>query len=108
MTLTALFLTVCYVNVRDVAMIHVAAALDPNIQGERLFCWSKPITTSDILATLRQMYPSHQFIDDLPNQARARITKDDRLILSLLKKWAGRDDWISLEETVRDGMEEVI
>jgi nucleoside-diphosphate-sugar epimerase len=106
--LTDLFVAVCYVNVRDVAMVHVAAILDPEIKGERLFCWSKPITLNDILATLRRMYPSHQFIDDLPDQERPRITKDDSLILSLLKKWADRDDWISLEETIRDGMEEVV
>jgi hypothetical protein len=86
-------------------MIHVAAVLDPGIKGERFFCWAKPFTTNDILAVLRRTYPDRQFIDDVPNKTKSLITKDDSVMLSLLKKWAGRDDWISLEETVRDGME---
>ena len=105
--LTKSFLTVCYINVRDIAALHVAAALDPDIKGERLFGWVRGVTINDILATMRQMYPDHEFMENLPNQVRERVTKDDSLERSLLKKWAGRDDWISLEETIRDGLEEV-
>ena len=106
--LTKIFLTVCYVNVRDIATLHVAAALDPDIKGQRLLGWVRPVTIKDVLATMRQMYPDHEFMEDVPDQTMARVTKDDSLERSLLKKWTGRDDWISLEETIRDGMEEVV
>jgi hypothetical protein len=85
----------------------VAAALDPEIKAERLFAWTGPITINDVLATMREMYPDHAFIDDLQGHERAHITKDDTVERSLLKKWACRDDWLSLEQTILDGMEEI-
>ncbi|KAH8648675.1 putative NAD dependent epimerase/dehydratase [Xylariales sp. PMI_506] len=97
----------CLINVRDLAVIHVAAALDPEIKGERLFGWGEPFTLNDILALMRKMYPDHEFIDDIPNKTRCQVTKNDTLTLSLLKKWAGRDHFISLEETIREGLEPI-
>ncbi|KAH8889113.1 putative NAD dependent epimerase/dehydratase [Thozetella sp. PMI_491] len=93
-----------HVDVRDVAALHVAAVLDPEIKGERFFAWAKPVTVNVVLEILRGMFPDHTFIDDIPNKPLSPVTKDDTFVLSVLKKWAGRDDWISLEETVRDGL----
>ncbi|KAL7946727.1 hypothetical protein V8C42DRAFT_364041 [Trichoderma barbatum] len=93
-----------HANVRDVAALHVAAALDPEIKGERFFAWAKPLTINVVLEMLRGMYPDHSFVDDVPDKIMSPITKDDTYALSVLKKWTGREDWISLEETVREGM----
>ena len=58
-----------------------------------------------MLAILRRHYPDRQFIEDLPSQqvCMATIGGED-LLLRLLKKWGGRDGWITLEQGVREGM----
>ncbi|KAF7557932.1 hypothetical protein G7Z17_g327 [Cylindrodendrum hubeiense] len=95
----------CQVNVRDVAVLHVAATLDPDVKNERLLAWAEPFNMNRVLAILRRLYPDRKFIDDLPSQepCLATIGNEDRL-LGLLKKWGGRDGWISLEQGVREGL----
>ena len=86
-------------------MLHVAAALDPDVKGERLLAWAEPISVNTVLAILRRQYPERKFIDDLPSRppCLATIGNESRL-LGLLKKWGGRDGWISVEQGVREAM----
>ncbi|KAH7010492.1 hypothetical protein EDB80DRAFT_763398 [Ilyonectria destructans] len=95
----------CQVNIQDVAVLHVAAALDPEIKGERLFAWTEPFNVNAVLAILRRLYPDRKFIDDLHSQQPCLATiGDETRLLGLLKKWGGRDGWISLEQGVREAM----
>ncbi|KAH7128897.1 hypothetical protein EDB81DRAFT_859940 [Dactylonectria macrodidyma] len=95
----------CQVNVQDIAVLHVAAALDPGVCGERLLAWGEPFNLNTVLAILRRQYPNREMIDDTPPQqlCQARIGSED-FLLRLLKKWGGRDRWITLEQGVREGM----
>lgn len=106
--LTALSLAVCHDSVRDFAALQVAAILDRETRGKPLLGWSEPITTNHILAKMRNICPDHEFIKDLSNQTRANMAKDDSLELLLLKRCASRNDWISLEQAIREGMEDVL
>ncbi|KAM0810685.1 putative Aldehyde reductase [Seiridium cardinale] len=93
------------VNVQDVAALHVAAALDPDVKGERLLAWGEPINLNMVLDLLRRQYPERKFIEDGPPQQLCLATiEDEDHLLGLLKKWGGRDGWISLEQSVREGM----
>ena len=88
-------------------MLHAAGVLDPDVKGQRLLAWAETFNANDILAILRKREPDHKFVDDFPFSEKAAVTKDDKLEKSLLKKWAGRDDWFSFEETITDSLESV-
>ncbi|KAF5651737.1 NADPH-dependent aldehyde reductase [Fusarium sp. NRRL 25303] len=78
-------------HVTDVAVIHVAAAIDPEVQGQRIQVLALSFTWNDCLGILRSAYPNRSFVDNF-------ISGDPKLIyniendtaLDLLKKWAGR------------------
>ncbi|KAK8875308.1 NAD-dependent epimerase/dehydratase terH [Apiospora arundinis] len=97
----------CQINVQDVATLHVAAVLDPGVKGDRLIAAAEPFNINVVLAILRRQYPDRQFMDDLPSQGElclATIEDEDRQ-LGLLKKWSGRNKWISLEKGVQEALE---
>ncbi|RMZ77605.1 hypothetical protein DV737_g4272, partial [Chaetothyriales sp. CBS 132003] len=91
-----------FIDVRDVAAIHVAAALDLSVKNARLNTWSTPFNWNDVLAILRKLYPEKKFISNLEGQGEFLGTVDDSLEKNLLEKWENQKDWISLEDGVRD------
>ncbi|KAK0611386.1 hypothetical protein B0T14DRAFT_327074 [Immersiella caudata] len=95
------------VDVKDVALLHVAAALDPDVNSERIQAWGRHRTWNETLALLRQLFPNHKFADDLPNPPSFSITSDLTLPLALLKKWGGQEDWRPIEETFLDNLDHV-
>lgn len=96
---------VVHIDVKDVALLHMAAVLDPDCNGARLQAWGEHCNMNDILAALRRLYPDRKFMDDFTNQTRLSITADADQPLALLKKWGGQDGWTSLEQSVADEME---
>jgi hypothetical protein len=91
-----------------VALLHVAAVLDPEVKNTRLQAWADPFTWNDILAMLRRLYTDHKYVDNLPESPQLSITTDLTQSLGLLKKWAGQNGWRNLEQTVVDNMEPII
>ncbi|KAF5583191.1 NADPH-dependent aldehyde reductase [Fusarium pseudoanthophilum] len=95
-------------HVSDVAIVHVAAAIDPGVQGQRIQVLASSFTWNDCLDILRNAYPNRTFVDNF-------ITGDPKLIyniendiaLDLLQKWAGRG-WISLEASVTEVVDYLI
>ncbi|CAI6340636.1 unnamed protein product [Periconia digitata] len=96
------------INVKDVALLHVAAILDPKVQNARLQAWAQFCNWNDILAIMRKAVPDREFIDDLPNLAMLSLSTDLSEPLALLKKWGGQDDWISLEDTITDNVRALV
>ncbi|KAH8655888.1 hypothetical protein BX600DRAFT_470469 [Xylariales sp. PMI_506] len=97
-----------YINVRDVALLHLAAVLDPDVSGERIQVWSKPCNWNSVLSALRGLYPDKDFIGDLKDVFgihSLRATTDSTLPRRLLKKWSGRDDWISLVQGLSETLQ---
>ncbi|KAJ4854250.1 NAD dependent epimerase/dehydratase family domain-containing protein [Trichoderma breve] len=90
-----------YVNVKDVAVLHVAAVLDEDTKEERIQAWATPFNWNDVLAIFRRIDPSHKVVDDFPVPAAISTTADDEVPLKLLKKWAKQDGWKSLEDSIR-------
>jgi len=90
--------------VKDVAALHVAAVLDPDVKNARLQAWAQYCNWNDVLAVMRKLYPQRHFIDDLPNQTKLSVSTDFSQPLGLLKKWEHQNGWRSLEETVADNM----
>ncbi|KAJ4259734.1 hypothetical protein NW762_007665 [Fusarium torreyae] len=97
-----------YAHVTDVAIIHVAAALDPVVKGQRIQVLAASITWNDCLDVLRTAYPSRKFIDNfVPGDPKLTYKIENDIAPGLLKKWAGRD-WISLETSVEETMDYII
>ena len=94
-----------YIHVREVALMHVAAILDPTVENARIHTWSDPFNWNQVLDIFRKVYPNRKFIDDLGGMGTIIGTVDDRKGLELLKRWDGKDGWTGLDEGVKDTME---
>ncbi|KAK0649270.1 hypothetical protein B0T16DRAFT_428092 [Cercophora newfieldiana] len=94
------------VNVKDVALLHLAAALDPDVTGERIHAWGQHCTWNEALGLMRKLFPNHKFIDDF-SDASYSLTTDLTIPLALLKKWGNQDGWIPLEQSFLDNMDHV-
>ncbi|KAH8903574.1 NAD(P)-binding protein [Coniochaeta sp. PMI_546] len=96
------------IDVKDVALLHVAAVLDPDVKNARLQAWAEPFNWNDVLVIMRRLYPDHKFVDDLPGMSELSLTTDFTQQLSLLKKWGGQDGWRTLEQTVEDNLRAIV
>ncbi|KAK8026443.1 hypothetical protein PG991_003499 [Apiospora marii] len=103
----ALFQAIIHIDVKDAALLHVAATLDPACNGARLQAWGERCNMNDILAILRRMYPGRKYMDDFSNQTRLEITTERSQQLVLLRKWGGQEEWTTLERSVADEMKGV-
>ncbi|RGP78669.1 hypothetical protein FLONG3_3206 [Fusarium longipes] len=53
-----------YSHVSDVAVVHVAAAVDPEVRGKRIQVLAGSFNWNDALEILRNTYPERQFVDN--------------------------------------------
>lgn len=97
-----------YSHVTDVAIIHVAAAIDPEVHGRRIQVLAASFTWNDCLDILRSAYPNRNFVDNFISGDRKLIYNiENDIALDLLQKWAGRG-WISLEASVTEVVDYLI
>lgn len=96
-----------YVNVEDVARIHAIALLDPEVKSERLFAFAHPFRWTDIINLLRKYRPDSDKIPNPPeNEGHdLSVVPPAKRAEELLKEWFGQPGWISLEQSVKDGLE---
>ncbi|KAL8388718.1 hypothetical protein RB599_010056 [Gaeumannomyces hyphopodioides] len=96
---------VCHVDAKDVAMIYLIAAIDPDVESRRLLALGEEIDWNDVLAQLRRSFPDRKWRDSVPGiDGSHGKTFEASFERSLLKKWAGRDP-IPLEQSVVDVVE---
>ncbi|KAF9769133.1 hypothetical protein IL306_013495 [Fusarium sp. DS 682] len=94
--------TVYYTHVSDVAVIYVAATIDPDVKGARIPALAKSFNWNNALAILRKAYPDEDFEEDfVPGDPVLTYKIEDDIAPALLQKWAGRD-WISLEKGITE------
>ena len=91
------------VNVQDDARLHVAALIDPDIQGERILAFAQPFNMNDILGAMRKLYPAKTFPPDVEGMGRDLSKLDNKPGEEILKRF-GRKGWTGLEESVRDNV----
>ena len=92
------------VDVKDIALLHVAAVLDPAIANARLQAWGPARNWNDVLAIMRNLRPQHRFIPDLPHARYLGASTDTSEPFALLKKWGNQNGWRPLEETLGDNL----
>ncbi|EEA26843.1 hypothetical protein TMatcc_004869 [Talaromyces marneffei ATCC 18224] len=95
-------------NVKDCAILHVAAVLDPDVKNARLIGWGQSCTWNDILAIMRKLCPNRKFLDEVPGLDKYKITADDEQSLAILKRWTGQYGWTSLEESIAQHLPTIV
>jgi hypothetical protein len=90
------------VSVRDVALLHVASVIDPEVANERMYAVGQHTTWNDLLPILRRIYPERKFVEDIEGAAGFQGHVDTSLGLGLLRKWGEQDGWTSLEDGIKD------
>jgi len=95
-----------YVNVGDDAKLHVAALIDPNCNGQRIFAFAGTYNANEILAMFRKLEPSKKFVEDRPQgQDLSEVPNQDAE--DLLRKHYGHG-WTGLEETLKQNIGPVL
>jgi len=87
-----------------VALVHVAAILDPEVKNARLQSWGHSTHWNDILAILRERRPQTKFVDDYPEPYHLKVSVDQSESLALLRKWGGKDGWTSLVDSISENI----
>ena len=91
-------------NVRDAALIHVAALLDPEVRNERILAYAAPFTWNEILAIMRRARPDQSAIpEDIPNEGKDLSKVANARGEELLRAF-GRPGWTSLEDTIKENV----
>ncbi|CAN9185995.1 unnamed protein product [Alternaria alternata] len=93
-----------FVDVEDVALLHVAAAILPHVKNERIFAFAEPFTFNKILSVLRKLYPTRSFIDDFSEGEDLTTIKPRARAQSMLRE-LGQAEWTSLERSVEKNLE---
>lgn len=96
-----------FVDVRDTASIHVAALLEKQLDGQRLWAAAHKFTVDDILAAWREAFPERKILPDFKFEGQPDINIDDEQSTALLKAFKG-EDWFSLKETVVANVQSVL
>ncbi|MBE3048055.1 hypothetical protein IMZ48_37210 [Candidatus Bathyarchaeota archaeon] len=92
-----------YVNADDVGRLHVAAALLPHVQDQRIFAFAGRYSWDSILEIMRGLDPARDLPADFsggedPNEIEPRHKAE-----ALLREM-GRPGWTSLAESVADNV----
>ncbi|KAF9772911.1 hypothetical protein IL306_009347 [Fusarium sp. DS 682] len=97
-----------YSHVTDLAIIHVAAAIDPEVQGQRIQVLAASFTWNDCLDILRKAYPKRKFVENfISDNPKLTYNIENNIAPGLLQKWAGRG-WISLETSITEVVDYLI
>ncbi|KLP05658.1 NADPH-dependent aldehyde reductase [Fusarium fujikuroi] len=98
------FQTAFFVDVQDVALLHVAALLDPELKDARLQTWGHKAHWNNFLPILRELRPKRKFISDYPETFYLKLSTDQSESIALLKKWASQEDWKPLKEIITEAI----
>ncbi|KAI3540019.1 aldehyde reductase II [Colletotrichum filicis] len=94
----AMFPAQWYCDVIDIARIHIAALLLPDIQSERLIAYAGKFNINDLLAAFRQIQPDRTFPDDLPDLPSDKGTIANERATQLMECLQGGKGWTSLKD----------
>ncbi|KAH8679542.1 hypothetical protein BGZ60DRAFT_467685 [Tricladium varicosporioides] len=94
-----------FVDVEDIALLHVGSILDPKIKNARLHAWGHSANWNDFLVVLRELRPKKDFIADWPDYYHLRISTDQSQSVALLKKWGTLGGWKPLRDSLLETVE---
>lgn len=74
------------------------------MRNARLQVWGHSTHWNEVLAILRTLRPQKKFVDDYPDPYHIQVSLDQSDAIALLKKWAGKDGWTSLKDSIRESI----
>ncbi|KAJ5094953.1 hypothetical protein N7532_007244 [Penicillium argentinense] len=97
-----------FVNVEDVAQLHVAALLLPDVEGERILAFAGPFNRNDLVRSIRKLFPGRQLSEDIPG-----LTMNESSIMPAarandLLKGMWDKEFTSLDDSLKDNLEEFL
>ncbi|KAJ5879023.1 hypothetical protein N7455_002488 [Penicillium solitum] len=95
-----------YVDVTDAARLHIIALLSPSVNSERIFAFADTHNWTDVIKILRKLRMDNLLIPPEPEN-EARDLSDavpSRRAKQLLKSYFNRSGWVSLEESIAEGI----
>ncbi|KAE8404386.1 hypothetical protein BDV37DRAFT_294032 [Aspergillus pseudonomiae] len=96
-----------FVDVVDLARVHVVGLLHPEVKSERLFAFASTFTWKEFVSILRKFRPDNAKIP-IPPENELRDLSDivpAQRAESLIRSLFGRPGWIGLEESIRAGID---
>lgn len=96
-----------FVDVQDTALLHVAAAIHPDVNSERVFAFAETVNGDGLLAILRKLYPTRTFPVDFQAEKDLSTIVPRERAEELLRDMGKVGGWTSLEESVRRNTEDI-
>ena len=96
-----------WISVVDIARVHVAAILSPEVSNERLYAFAAPFNWTDLIGVLKRLRPENSKIPEaLENEGRdlSDVWAASRRAEGLVKDFFGTAGWIGLEESLENGI----
>lgn len=91
-----------FVDVKDIARLHVAALLVPGVDGERLLGYATPFNKTAVLQALRKLEPGKTFANDPEGEGTDISQVDNKRSEELIRKVKSGQGWTGLEESVKE------
>lgn len=98
-----------YSDVADVALLHIAALTQEDVQGERLFAFEEAFNFNSWVQVFRELEPGKEWPGEDPGQDRDLSTVDTGREVELLGRFEGRRGrrgWTSFRESVERAVRE--
>jgi nucleoside-diphosphate-sugar epimerase len=92
-----------FIDVRDAAKLHVGALLDRETEGERLWGFAEGYNWNTILGVFRKIWPEKKFVEGVEGLGWMDIVPPTESAVRVLRNVYGREEWVGLERTLRDG-----
>ncbi|KAL3426764.1 aldehyde reductase protein [Phlyctema vagabunda] len=93
-----------FVDVQDVARLHVAALTNSGSQAERIFAFSGSVTHNDVVRAIHKAIPGKALVEEIEDPKRDLTTFPRERATELLQALGGTG-WTSIEESVRLNLE---
>ncbi|OJD38654.1 aldehyde reductase protein [Diplodia corticola] len=93
-----------WINIKDMARLHVAALVHPGVVNERIFGFAGTYTMNEFLAFYRKHYPDREFPADIPGLESDLVEVKPAKRAEEILKGMGRPGFETLEDTVMDNI----
>ncbi|KAI8299825.1 Aldehyde reductase 2 [Colletotrichum sp. SAR11_240] len=95
-----------YVDVGDVARLHIVALLAESVKSKRIFAAARPVNVSDFIDVLRELRPDNKLIPEKDANDGHDLTQVLPLAEAekLLQTYFGQKGWTSLKESIEAGI----
>lgn len=95
-----------FIDVQDTALLHLAAAVLPDVKSERILGMAEPFNWDRILAILRKQNPGREFHKNFTDAGYSVTVKPRDRAEHLLRE-LGRPGWTSLEDSILRNTEDL-